>query len=339
MVSTIVNNELHWIFRTNHSEHDFGIDGYIDIVTESGSVTGQSFAVQIKAGGSFFNQETPNGYTFYGEGKHLNYYSNHQLPVLIIICNLVTRTCYWQDFDPPRIETTTKNWKLNILKRNTLARENKEKLISILPEIIDVRDDLSQQRMMNEEFKNADRIHFTVSHKEIMHTDISKIKAFFSRLAANDDLYRKSQGKVEVYIDGFNNDKRELYEVKEVKKWFKKANKKVDGWFYFLNTDEPSDSFLLFIFCNCIASAKINNSTRMTGYEAVKLMKLGAEIPKDQIALRGSDVANLFRRNLIRLNYIADYLGMTEEEVDTISSNIENMLKVNAILPTDVFEL
>ena len=72
-VSKIVNEQFGWIFRRNPAEYDFGIDGYVDVVSVEGAVTGQCFAIQIKSGQSYFKTKTLNGYTFYGEEKHLNY--------------------------------------------------------------------------------------------------------------------------------------------------------------------------------------------------------------------------------------------------------------------------
>ncbi|WRH90308.1 DUF4365 domain-containing protein [Pseudomonas fluorescens] len=55
-VSSIVNDEFCWIFRRNSNEYDYGIDGYIDVVTDDGAVTGQCVAVQIKTGQSFLKR-------------------------------------------------------------------------------------------------------------------------------------------------------------------------------------------------------------------------------------------------------------------------------------------
>lgn len=92
--ATVVNDELGWIFRKNNNETDYGIDGYIDVVTEEGVVTGQSFAVQIKSGPSFFKQKSSNGFLYHCEAKHLNYYRNQQLPLLLIICSPADKNVY-----------------------------------------------------------------------------------------------------------------------------------------------------------------------------------------------------------------------------------------------------
>ena len=43
-----MNDELGFIFKRNDGSYDFGIDAYIEIVAEDGSVTGQVIGVQIK---------------------------------------------------------------------------------------------------------------------------------------------------------------------------------------------------------------------------------------------------------------------------------------------------
>ena len=72
-------------------EHDFGIDGYMDVISEKGQVTGKSIAFQLKTGTSFFNEENEIGYVFRGEIKHLNYYLNLDTPIVIVILNNISK--------------------------------------------------------------------------------------------------------------------------------------------------------------------------------------------------------------------------------------------------------
>ena len=71
-VAKIISNEFGWIFRRIHQEHDFGIDGQIEIVGDDRSITGQILAVQIKHGPSFLSEKTRWGYIYRGEVKHFN---------------------------------------------------------------------------------------------------------------------------------------------------------------------------------------------------------------------------------------------------------------------------
>ncbi|MBV1874698.1 MAG: DUF4365 domain-containing protein [Gammaproteobacteria bacterium] len=122
------------LFKKNSAEYDFGIDGYIEIVTEEGAVTGQVIASQIKCGRSFFKTKTKTGFTFYGENKYLNYYCNAPFPVIIIACDGETKDCYWAQFSVDKTEKTSKNWKINIPKRNKLTGKSKRALLDIIGE-------------------------------------------------------------------------------------------------------------------------------------------------------------------------------------------------------------
>ena|ERR1019366_2220480 len=94
MVSRIVIDTFGWLFKRNHQERDFGIDGQIELVTEDGDVTGQMIAVQIKYGKSFFQEQNKWGYVYRGELKHFNYLSNYPVPVVIFICDPESKECY-----------------------------------------------------------------------------------------------------------------------------------------------------------------------------------------------------------------------------------------------------
>jgi hypothetical protein len=98
IVNRIVDEDFGWLFKRNHEEHDFGIDGQIEVVTEGGAVTGQMLACQIKCGKSFFRETNRWGYVYRGETKHFNYLANYPLPVIIIICDPDVNEGYWMQF-------------------------------------------------------------------------------------------------------------------------------------------------------------------------------------------------------------------------------------------------
>ena len=92
-----VNRDLGWVFRPVHQEYDFGIDGYIDVI-DNGEVTGASLAVQIKCGKSYIAKKTPGGIRYDGEIKHLNYYSNLRVPVLLVVFDENGENGHWVVF-------------------------------------------------------------------------------------------------------------------------------------------------------------------------------------------------------------------------------------------------
>src|SRR5262245_20444525 len=136
IVSRIVTETFGWLFKRNHQEHDFGIDGQIEVVTPAGSVTSQMLACQIKCGKSFFRESNRWGYIYRGETKHLNYLANYPLPVIIAICDPDSREAYWGRFQVDDIEVTEAGWKLTIPYGNKLA-SSKAALEALLPKITD----------------------------------------------------------------------------------------------------------------------------------------------------------------------------------------------------------
>lgn len=75
-------NEHGSIFRTVHEENDVGIDGFIEYV-ENENATGQMIAVQVKSGDSYLNKKK-DGFIFYVDKEHLNYWNEFSLPVILI---------------------------------------------------------------------------------------------------------------------------------------------------------------------------------------------------------------------------------------------------------------
>lgn len=324
-VSTVINDELGWIFRKNNNETDYGIDGFIDIVTEDGLVTGQSFAVQIKSGSSFFKQKTGNGFVYYGESKHLNYYRNQQLPLLLIICSPEDKICLFTIFEELAIEPSDARWKLNIKNTNVFGLQSKDNLLRLLPPLKDDVDELKEHWAFNDELESAGVIFYAVDRDDIKKCDPRYFLQFLERLCVNDNLCRKVQGKLEIMIDGYNHDKRELYEIAEIRKWFKKVDTSNIAWFYFCNAVAPC--FGLPLYFMCMSNAQVmDNRERMTGYQAVDALKASGSHPKIRVTCNPKLYAATLNKNWQRLNEMTENLGLPEEKNKQISRKVTELL-------------
>ncbi len=123
IVDTIVHERLRHLFRPRE-RRDLGVDGEIEIVdvqNEKRRGTGRLIAVQIKCGLSFFDEIDGEAYIYRSESKHLEYWSDFSLPVLIVICHPETREAYWTEFSSLAAERLEKGWKIRIPMRNRLA--------------------------------------------------------------------------------------------------------------------------------------------------------------------------------------------------------------------------
>jgi hypothetical protein len=130
MVDQIVSEDLKWIFR-DQRKADLGIDAQIELVSSEQRGTGRLIAVQIKCGSSFFNERTEGGYVFRGKSKHLQYWVEHSLPVIVILCNPVEGKCYWQEVSGAHTEPLAKGWKLTVPYTHVLGAASMSNLSQI----------------------------------------------------------------------------------------------------------------------------------------------------------------------------------------------------------------
>jgi hypothetical protein len=131
----IIMEELNWIFRENIKE-DYGIDAHIEVV-ENKKVTGNLLAFQIKSGESYFSERAADDNIIYrGKVKHLNYWLNYSIPVILVLYNPDEENCYWEHITENKAEMISESsWKLEVPSDRTLDIHSKEELINIAENI------------------------------------------------------------------------------------------------------------------------------------------------------------------------------------------------------------
>lgn len=114
-----VEAELGWLFREQPTE-DYGIDAHIEIV-EGELVQGKLLALQIKSGVSWFDEPGPGGWWHRPDTKHVQYWTNHSLPVVVVLVHPKTERCHWQHVNADTlVETSGGGWKLLVPELNVL---------------------------------------------------------------------------------------------------------------------------------------------------------------------------------------------------------------------------
>jgi Domain of unknown function (DUF4365) len=122
-----VEKELGWLFREQPTE-DYGIDAHAEIV-EGEAVTGKLLALQIKSGPSWFREAGPGGWWFRPNSDHVQYWTNHSLPVVVVLVDLRTERCHWQLVSGETlVETSTGGWKMLVPEAQVLDERAQEPL-------------------------------------------------------------------------------------------------------------------------------------------------------------------------------------------------------------------
>lgn len=112
-VGALFNYELQWIFR-RLDQSDYGIDAQVELVL-GGHASGRVLAAQIKAGPSWFTEETSakDGWVFREATLRLrDYWLDYADPVLLVLYNPATHTAYWQHITPETAVVTGKGFKV-----------------------------------------------------------------------------------------------------------------------------------------------------------------------------------------------------------------------------------
>lgn len=118
-VDRIVTEELGWIFREQPTA-DYGIDAQIEIC-EGGRPTGRLIAVQIKSGSSWFARGDAEGFTYTGSLRHLDYWLEHSLPVILVLCDPAERRAYWTPVERGHVRRGGSSWSIRVPRVSELS--------------------------------------------------------------------------------------------------------------------------------------------------------------------------------------------------------------------------
>ena len=255
LVSTIFNDHFGWIFRRTHQEHDFGIDAYIDYVTPDGRVTGQFIAVQIKTGKSYISK---NGsmHWYKDTQEHLNYFLNLPTPVILIICDPETRECYWASLDKDEVDFKDEDWRYPIQKSQRLCIESLDEIRSLFGNIEDHTSDFEQDINLLKAINDDSFIQYSVPKEDIEKLDLDNLKTFIKRITRNEKLTLAVQGKLYISTYGYEQDPREVHQIKEVRCWAEKARTEIKEWYLCANNKPKLSTLLWVAACTCAKQSR-----------------------------------------------------------------------------------
>jgi hypothetical protein len=268
-----VSQELGFIYRRVPQESDFGIDGYIDIV-DCNQVTGRSIAVQIKCGDSYVSKKSDGGIKYVGENKHLNYLMNLSCPVILVVLNGDCTNGYWQEFSPSSTNPTKNGWWLELANTNTLTVNVKQCWKQIAGEANDFSEALQLSWKINEALDMAEANSYVIHKDDIEALDFSGIDNLIERLTRTKELLLNNRNKLNLWVLGYDNDPREIYEISEVRRWFKVSLENGIPWLYFLSNDADYMSIKIYLYSCCNISVSKNSlsekQTKFDNFEDVK---------------------------------------------------------------------
>jgi hypothetical protein len=122
--------KLNWAFE-RFDTRDRGIDACIAIADEDGRLDGRLIAAQIKGGASWLRHETAEGFTFYEDLDHFEYWMDCSLPVVILLGDTAKGVVYWVAVTPASVQRTAKGRRITVPRDQVLNESAKPKLIEL----------------------------------------------------------------------------------------------------------------------------------------------------------------------------------------------------------------
>lgn len=154
--------------------------------------------------------------------------------------------------------------------------------------------------------KEADFVHYAIPREDIEAGNVKPLSEFFKRLLLNDELSLSLQGKVEVSVDGYFFDKKEIWEIRDVRRWAKKTEPKIKYWFFFCAN--PNNNSTLTWLLTCLTNI-------------ISVKHAPANKNKLKIEYETKPLADVIMRNFHYLNELTERYGLPLEENKRISNN------------------
>jgi len=117
------------IFRETPTQ-DHGVDGEIELLVDR-KATGRLIGTQVKCGASYLSESNERGFVFRFDSKHFDYWTNHSLPVIVVLVDHEAEVCYWGEICSTTAERTGLDYKTLIPRTQTIAEESLQKLMEI----------------------------------------------------------------------------------------------------------------------------------------------------------------------------------------------------------------
>lgn len=161
----------------------------------------------------------------------------------------------------------------------------------------------------------------TASHAEILECDIvvtefsprqvascelDSIVASLERLSKNPEVALKLKGSMFLSFSGWDDDRREIYDIPEIVQFFRALTERWPHWFYFLEAEQDSIKNSLFLLSDL-------------KYESQMGRKTSYKFDPHQLARRA-----MFLHE--HMNSLMLDIGMTEEDIEVRSDEIEQAL-------------
>lgn len=151
---------------------------------------------------------------------------------------------------------------------------------------------------MNKITSQTDFLSLLISRKEIELQEFDKILTVLNGLIQDVEIIKKFYEYVDIGVDWYSDDNRELWEIPEVKQYFKILDDQWPYWFFFLS--KLSSGLKMITFC-CIDTIKKSDT---------------------ELWIDPPTMENFLYRHFIAMNEVCDRIDMSEKDNKKLTNMI-----------------
>src|SRR5437870_2320009 len=96
---------------------------------------------------------------------------------------------------------------------------------------------------------DIDFLSVVVGREEVEACNATEVLKTLNKLTANKVTVLKFMGKVSIGVHGYDDDLRELFEIPEVRLFFRELDQQFPFWFFFLSTATGALTLLALLLC------------------------------------------------------------------------------------------
>ncbi|WP_246752638.1 chlororespiratory reduction 6 domain-containing protein, partial [Vibrio cholerae] len=199
----------------------------------------------------------------------------------------------------------SKSWWIEIPFENQLGTLDMTSLCDIAGIAEDYSEDIKVSWAINSAMDEQSDISFVLSKEEVEELDLSGINQMMERYFRTKDLLISNRNKTVFWIFGYDDDSRELYEIPEVRRWFKFTLEQGVPWFYLLDVGADHMSLPINMYSCCNIS--------------VNKLSCGS---KSVVISSVSDINNWVEVNFENLNRFADEKKIPDNILKEVSEKV-----------------
>lgn len=188
-VERIVIEELKWIFREQPIV-DVGLDATIEVV-EDECPTCKFLGAQIKSGRGNFH-EKDKSWTYYASDIHYNYWTNANIPILLIAYIPEHSTAYWVPILKENFIRNKRQWRIDIPKKQKFNGHSHKRLLNLLEGVYIVPENIDWT------VERVELLRSRVNHISQAATLIDELTSYFKALR---DSHDDANAKYRVFIE------------------------------------------------------------------------------------------------------------------------------------------